>query len=623
MIEAIHSLGQYALQEKDLNLRNTDHLTKILIEDPASSPRYKKILKINLKKNGDNLEYNGIIVDEYDSGKIEKYLYRKGSSSGTDYSPTARITDPKRTFEKKILKWFQLDYSDIGLNRDEETLVKKMGFTLDQNHDRIVQDIVSITDGLKREKENAILTVELSEDYSDNMPGDLDVIKKVFVERSLTNYYEKYNKTSISLNSVCSVCGKENAEVYGFVSTYAFYTVDKPGMVAGGFDQSKAWKNYPVCKDCALVLEEGKQWLERYSSFNFYGFDYLLIPKPLRGEVENEVYQILEEYQRKGSQVRVTGTYEALLDATNEEVLGLLSDKPNTFLCNMLIYQASPQTSEFKIRRYIEGVYPADLKRLFEAKKKVDADVYIGDTMVPAWENGKKTGEKHLTYDFGCFWYFLKEEAQSKYFLNIVNDVFKGNRINRQFLMGQIVQQVRKNHANGYSIKEPVMRGMCCLLYLDQLGLLDLKESEKMSEKIRDMFPSEGSSRVEAAEKIFKEYPRFFKGDPEKAVFIVGVLSQLLMNIQYRNRGATPFRSKLQGLKLDEKKVKTLLPEIQNKLEEYESNYYRDLETLVSEYFIQAQDEWSLSRDEISFYFALGMNLSKYFRSEKEEKKDE
>ena len=405
------------------------------------------------------------------------------------------------------------------------------------------------------------------------------------------------------------------------MSTYAFYTVDKPGMVAGGFDQSKAWKNYPVCRDCALMLEEGKQWLEKNSRFNFYGFDYLLIPKPLMGEVDEEVYDVLEDYQREGQQVSLTGTYEALLDETEDEVFELLAEKPNTFQSNMLIYRASQ--SEFKILRYIEGIYPADLKRLFEAKKKVDAGTYIGETMVPVWENRKKTGEKPLTFDFGCFWYFLKDEKQSKYFLSIVNNVFKGTRVNLQFLMGRIVQQVRKTHVNGYSILEPVMRGLCCLLYLDQLGLLGSNESEKMSKKIRDMFPAEGSSRIEAAERIFEEYPRFFRGDPEKAVFTVGVLSQLLMNIQYRNRQATPFRSKLQGLKLDEKKVKALLPEIQNKLEEYKSNYYRDLETLASEYFIQAQDEWPLSRDEISFYFALGMNLSKYFRSKKEEKKDE
>jgi len=289
----------------------------------------------------------------------------------------------------------------------------------------------------------------------------------------------------------------------------------------------------------------------------------------------------------------------------------------------MLIYSASQ--SEFKILRYIEGIYPTDLRRLFDAKKKVDKDKYIGETIIPVWEKGKKTGDRPLTFDFGCFWSFLKtlDEKHSKYFLDIVSDVFKKRKVNRQFLMGRIVQQIRKTHANGYSIEESVMKGLCCLLFLDELGLLGITESDKMSKKIRELFPTEESNRVEVAEKIFKEYPRFFRGDPEKAVFIVGVLSQLLMNIQFRNRGATPFRSKFQGLKLDERKVKVLLPEIQNKLEEYESNYYRDLEALASEYFIQAQDDWNLSRDEVSFYFALGMNLSKYFKSEKEEEKDE
>lgn len=618
MIEAIHRIGGYELQEKDLNIRNTDHLTQILIENPASSPSYKKILKIRLNKK-QQIEYDGIIPEEYDSGKIPRYLYRKGSPSGTDYSPTSRITDPQRTFEKKTLKWFKQEYPDTGLSDEEEALLKEMGLALEDNQERIVRELTAITEGLKKEKENAILTVELSDNGRNRMPGDIPAIKKVFTEKALSKYYDKYGKTSRSPDSVCSVCKKET-EVYGFVSTYAFYTVDKPGMVAGGFDQSNAWKNYPVCRDCAIALEEGKQWLENYSSFNFYGFNYLLIPKPLR-DVDNEVYQILENYQREGSKVRVTGSYEALLDETKDEVLDLLSDKPNTFLCNMLIYRASQ--SEFKILRYIEGVYPSDLKRLFMVKKNVDADTYVGDTMVPAWEKRKRAGEKHLTFDFGCFWYFLREENHDKYFLSVVNDVFKGNRVNRQFLMSQIAQQVRRIHANGYSLREPVMRGLCCLLYLNELGLLDFKESEKMSEKIRDMFPSEGSSRIEAAEKVFETYPRFFKGDPEKAVFTVGVLSQLLMDIQYRDRKATPFRSKLQGLKLDEKKVKALLPEIQNKLEEYESNYYRDLEALASEYFIQAQDDWSLSRDEISFYFALGMNLSRYFKSKKEDEEDE
>ena len=392
-------------------------------------------------------------------------------------------------------------------------------------------------------------------------------------------------------------------------------------MVAGGFNQSNAWKNYPVCRDCALVLEMGKKWLEQNAKFNFYGFDYFLIPKKLFRTSDDAIYNVLKEYHKEGSKIKVTGSYEALLDDTSDEVLGLLSEKPNTFLSNMLIFSVSK--SDFKILRYIEGIYPSDLKRLFKAKKQVDMHSHINNTKIPIWENRKKAGERPLLFDFGCFWYFFKG-GQRNYFLNLVNDVFTNRKINRDLLTNRIIQQVRRIHVNGFNIEEPVMRGFSCLLYLDYLGLLGIEEDENMSKKIREIFPTTKSRRIEVAERIFMEYPRFFRRDPEKAIFLVGVLSQLLMNIQHRKRGATPFMSKLQGLKLDKKNVRALLPQIQNKLEEYDSNYYRDLETLASEYFVQTQDAWDLSKDETSFYFAIGMNLSKYFTTDKEgDEKDE
>jgi CRISPR-associated protein Csh1 len=618
MIGAIQRLGEYSLRNQNISIDKLDDTISILIENPASNESYKKVLKI--KVNLDEGKYSGIEIDEYDSLKLKKYLYRKGSPRGTDYSPTSRITEPEKTFLIKTLKWFQKEYPEAKLVPNEINQLQEVCEVLENNRDKIVEELEKIYIDVKKEKQNAILTVELVIDNKKLLPGDIHGFKKIFLMNSTSTYYDKYSKTSKSSKNVCSVCGKQK-EVYGFVSTYAFYTVDKPGMVSGGFNQSDAWKNYPVCEKCALILEQGKQWLEKYSSYNFYGFDYLLIPKPLLDTYNDDIYESLKYYQEDGTQVRVTGRYGALLDATQDEILPLLAEKENIFHCNMLIYRASK--SEFKILRYIEGIYPSDLKRLFDAKYSVDEKQFIKKTNVPFWENRKKAGEKDLEFDFGCFWYFLRDENQSKYFLDIVYNVFKDKKINKQFLLNRVIKKIRENHVNGYNIEEPVMRGFSCLLYLEYLGLLKYNESEKMSKKIRTLFQTENSTRVQAAEKIFKEYPDFFKNDPEKAVFIVGVLSQLLMNIQYRERKATPFKAKLQGLRLDEKKVKSLLPEIQNKLEEYDSNYYRDLETLASEYFIQAQNDWRLSRDEISFYFALGMNLSKYFRTEKEEKEDE
>jgi CRISPR-associated protein Csh1 len=120
------------------------------------------------------------------------------------------------------------------------------------------------------------------------------------------------------------------------------------------------------------------------------------------------------------------------------------------------------------------------------------------------------------------------------------------------------------------------------------------------------------SELKEMAEGFFKDFSDTFYTPAHKAVFLLGVLAQKLLNIQYNERGSTPFRKNLKGLKMKEEDFKTLLAKIQNKLEEYKKNYYRSLETLISEYFIEAGRNWNFSTDELNFYFVLGMNLEDF-----------
>jgi CRISPR-associated protein Csh1 len=140
---------------------------------------------------------------------------------------------------------------------------------------------------------------------------------------------------------------------------------------------------------------------------------------------------------------------------------------------------------------------------------------------------------------------------------------------------------------------------------------------DKTIENIKKMNDKTDS---ETADLLFDSFPDFFSNDIKKAVFLEGVIAQKLLNIQYTDRGATPFRSKLQGLKLDEKLIKRLFPEIQNKLTEYGKNYYRDLEEKISIHMVKAGDGWKMPKDEISYYFVLGMNLTNLFKREKEDK---
>jgi len=639
MIEAIYNVGSYALNEKRVSLDNPEHVTRILCEDPKSSDLYKTIITVEFNKNGTNVSFLRVGTENYESTKILRYLYRGVKGNSADLSPTCRLTKPNKTFNVKILRWFKTDFSDpyYGLTEEEQNLFTNIDVCIQSNSKQILESIIAKYTALKTAKERGILTIVLYDNGEKKYPGDFSAFKKILRAKGLSNYFEKYNKTSKSENKTCAICRKKRTEVYGFVSTYKFYTVDKPGMVSGGFNQSKAWKNYPVCRNCALTLEEGKKFLEKNSKFKFYDFDYLLIPKPLNLDVNREIYEKLKDYHREGTKVQLNKDYKKLLGATKREILFYLSDKPNTFHCNILIYAAS--NNAFKILRYIEGIFPNRLLELFDAKKIVDQNPVLKSYKVKVYKNRKPVGEKPLEFNFGSFWYFFgkrDDEDKSSYFLDIVSKVFQNEKVNYRFFLNGVVNRMRKQFAKSYTsknalkesyyTKEAGMRGLCSLLYLKQLDILsDYDHGDIMNEnKIREIVNNpQHENSTQKLEAIFDIFSDFFNRNSKRAVFIVGALAQLLLDIQQVERGGTPFRTKLQGLRLDQTKVKNLYREIQNKLEEYTKNYYRALEKLAAEYLIQAGNDWGLSKDEVSFYFVLGMNLASYLKQSKEVKNDE
>lgn len=130
----------------------------------------------------------------------------------------------------------------------------------------------------------------------------------------------------------------------------------------------------------------------------------------------------------------------------------------------------------------------------------------------------------------------------------------------------------------------------------------------------------EGNIKSKNVEEFLKTYEQAFDTPEKKAAFLEGILAKFLLDVQYAHRKSTPFRAKLCGLKLDEMKIKKLLPEIMEKLREYKAGYPW-LEELVTKYLVEADDNgWNLSRDEISYYFTLGLILGGIFKYKEDEK---
>jgi len=629
MIEAIRNIGEYALEKEG---KSIDNPLEILMDDPESNhknPTYKNIFSIVFQEINGEYIYKNIDYEQYSKEKLKKYLYKQGSSNGPDITPTSRITrvkeegNKKTTFEGKLLSWFK-QYNKLGSDKNINFLVK-IGDCLRKNKDKIKIDLEIQYKGINK-KEKAVLTIKINGKYL----GDIEIFKNILIKQAKKDFYFtksflKDNRISKSKDQFCSVCNKRQKEVYGFVNTFNFYTVDKPGFVSGGFQQKDAWKNYPVCLNCALTLEKGKKYLENYLNFNFYGFRYLLIPKFISGideETKKEVFKIME--QQKDPKFRKTEINR--LTNAEDEAFEFMSKQKNYLNMNFMFYAVS--NAEFKILLYVENILPSRLRILFDVKKDVDNIEIFKECMVPVFENKKKTGDRSLELNFGVlrdFFYDFKNKQwiSKKYFLDIVNKIFTKKPIDYDFLMNFIIRKISDDFINGYPTKIDTLKAFMLLNYLNKLNILKYKREEiiKMEKLI---LPKEiGGEMKGKTEVFFDKFSDFFDSNIKKVIFLEGNLAQKLLNIQRlpevsnAQAGKEPFRSRLKGLKLDEKQIKKLLPEIQNKLEEYGKNYYRDLESIISHYFVSSGNDWNVGNDEISFYFVLGMNLSNLFKKEK------
>lgn len=603
VIEAVSRIGEHAQSGSGDPL-------DALVENPNINGGYKHALVVTLEERDGDFSYAGVELQELKD--YRRYLYKGKKGNATDATPTCKIAkDINTTFEKKFLRWFDcIDSSD--LSREERAVLENIKNVIFSNKDKILEELKEKRSHLKQ-RENCIITLGVLKDGEMRYLADYQVFKNVLIRKSCDRFFVKYGGESRGTNAICSVCHERRDEVYAYAIPWAFHTFDKPGFVAGGFRQPDAWKNTPVCFECAINLEAGKKYVEENLDFSFYGFRYILIPKLIIGNDYQEILSILSGMKRELKMSRETRNR---ITDDEDEILDMVKDQEDFFSNSLLFYKKD--NSAYRILLHIDGILPSRLRRLFEAKENVERAFGIYNEML--------LDEYGLRFDFGVLRRFFPRESgnvtHDKMFLEIVNRIFVGRCVDRHLLISFIMKRVRDDFVHGRSTRMNTLNGFLLLHYLKDLNLLRDLEVSGMSGFVLRREDLEGLPLEERVERFFEANRGFFDSDAKKATFLEGVLAQKLLNIQWMEKKARPFYSKLHGLKMNESLVKRLLPEIQNKLEEYEKNYYRELEELIAKHFVLSGQRWKETDDELSFYFVLGMDLHKIFSAGKEEERD-
>jgi len=613
MIEAVRRIGDYVQQ----NSGGGDSLSTY-IENPNSNGKYKYALVVVLNEVDGNYSFNRVVLDEFKDPNL--YLYKKGAPNGTDATPTSKVAGQMEKTFNRFLRWFE-NYESYDVSEEDKNVLLKMKVALADQKDKILTEL-NEKYSQKDSKYNSIITLGIADGDYYSYPSEQPIFKSILLRTGKDKYYIKKSQgESLGNNAVCSVCRQKRGEVYGFAIPWTFHTFDKPGFIAGGFNVSESWKNTPVCFDCATRLEVGKKYIEERLDFGFYGFRYLLVPKLARGGDFQDILSILGGKDQK-KKLKLNKEVKGIT-SDEEEILELVMDKKD-FISNSLIFYKKEQSS-YRILLLIEGILPSRLKTLFDTKDHVDERFKVYNDLLLSETQKEKN---HLEFNFGVLRRFFPQESKNrtfdKIFLEIVGKVFVGDLIDYYLLMDFIMRKAREAFVEGYPTNIATLNGFLLLHYLEELGLLgnSKKEMKEMDEKgsgIQPVGDLEGLPLEQKVEKFFEANKPFFTSDAKKATFLEGVLTQNLLNIQWNDKKATPFRTKLHGLKMNEALIKKLLPEIQNKLEEYGKNYYRDLESIIAHHFVLGGVNWKETDDELSFYFVLGMDMQKLFKNEKED----
>lgn len=558
MLSAIKDIGELTIHKADNTERPIDGKVLVILFDT-----YKQHI------------YAGTDIEDFDSKKAKQYLFKEGASKGNVPSPFCPLTEPQKTY-KKIHGWLKQckDIKDDDLKAYAQ-LIDCTLKALDANKDTVIADITHKTKDLPK-KTSKFLTVKLNGKYL----GEYEVFSKC------RDHFAEIKRKKSANTGVCSICGLSGREVSGTTDVFKFYTIDKPGFITGGFQKTLAWKNYPVCLECKNSLENGRKILESHLNFKFYGLNYFLIPRLLMGsqKVLEEIINILSDTTRT---IALKERIKKRITNDENEILEYLSEEKDILTLNFLFLQR--QQSAERILMLIEDVFPSRIKKIFDAKDYVDK----------VFDNDANRG-----FTFGTIRIFFSKSDENKrssdldkYFLQIVDSVFRGRRLDFAFLLKFYMAAIRKEFINdgyfSFRVKDAVMN----TVFFENLGLIIFEED--------DMEESVFSS-------IFARYGKAFGNPAKRGIFLLGVLTQLLLNKQWADRNAKPFAKKLKGLKMDEKDIRALLPEVQNKLEEYDSfdKGKRLIASEASKYLLEAGDGWRMSVDEINFYFACGMNLT-------------
>lgn len=623
MIHQFAELGQFYLEREGVK----DELIQYAF-DPSAKFRSKEILLLVFSANG----FEKVRVYEYDEDRRLCCLYRPGPSNGWDATPTTRMATVKKGQESTIDAEIGKKLSRIArsineaLEKGEDLPTwESEALALMRDHLQAPKDQKDSASGDPRStifarlreahpdlRQAAILSVawQCSEGEV-RWVGEFKAFKQALLRKGRESGSSKKTiKGDVKGVGQCCICGKREVEVRGLLKVWEppLYTTDKPGSVAGGFDEREAWRNFPACPDCCAKVDFCGERIKKELSFDYYGFKYLLLPSPVQ-LTPTEAYHAL----RRLVSARVDRRASKRLTEVEDELFEIVAEEDNRLQIDLLFYQ--PDKQSFRPALYVSGLLPSRFQKLFRAQDRVDRHPWLQELSPKPFTEGRFT--------FGCF---RKVYPQARGGSTFDDDFLaatraalelRPHRADRMIEIG--IRWVQEDYLERKAWPFRLADLFRSLLFFDELTRGDKERSQPMM--IVDYGDTEQADRVRQLFQQAPETSRLRTDAAAQACFLVGACCGRIETIQSLVRGTTPFEGKYKGFRLNQADVQRLFIAAKDKAKAYGPDKERIVSGLLScaaSALAATAEHWALGPDEISYYFALGHALRSRLAKEQE-----
>lgn len=556
------------------------------------------VLLIEFQIDKEEIIYKGIDLEQYSRENKKRYMYKKGAPNGGDITPSSVYNKD----DKKPLKSFNRYLLSLGKIDNSDFKVIDKYFEIEENKMQVFTDIEKMI----QPKEKYLLSIKVNDKYL----GDIQEVENKFESNGETRFsfmksFPKAEQSSIGYDKKCYVCGKEHKQVNGFTSTFSFYTLDKPGFMTGGFNRKYAWKNYPVCSKCGDRLEKGRKYLEENLQDGFSGLAYFVIPNfvfNIDSDSSANTYKKIINSISQNKKISLGKENTGIMNR-EDRILNRVRDLDNDVNFTIMFYEQ--QNAMFRILENIEDIYPSRVRFLNIEKEKIENY----KTYPEFKEFLLKKGEYKFFINFQILKHFFISDTL---FLGTIHSVFADSKLDKNYIINLFINKIKEVTNSGEGI--PEINVIESLMFLKFFRAINIFKNWEKGE-IKTMV--EKTEKNEIYLEFLERHHEVLDTDLKRGLFLEGLLTSKLLSLpEQRNQ---PFYSRINGLNINEKIAKRIFPEVINKLNEYgKGGYWLDLRELIAEYLLNSNFK-SLTNDEMSYYFTLGLNLGRRLKENSEE----